>query len=127
MRAPTFAAVVLVVGVVLIGCGGDDDDNGGGGGAEQQGGDITQAAQRLETYLKRNTKNLAGSDVERGQVVTSVTPTNGKLKIFTGLNADVTADDEPAREVCRVARKSGVPEAKGASVVDAGDAELQRC
>jgi hypothetical protein len=63
----------------------------------------------------------------RGQVVSSVTPTDGKLKIFTGLNADVATDDAPAREVCRVARRSGVPKAKGATVVDAGDAELRRC
>jgi hypothetical protein len=61
MRPPSFAAVALVIGVVLIGCGGDDDN--GGGGAEQQSGDITQAAQRLETYLKKNTKDLAGTDV----------------------------------------------------------------
>jgi hypothetical protein len=126
MHAPTFAAVALVAGVALIGCGGDDD-NGGGGGAEQQSGEITEAAQRLETYLKKNTKNLVGFEVERGKVVNSVIPEGDKLKIFTELNADVTAHDETAREVCRVARRSGVPEAKGASVVDGGDALFLRC
>lgn len=32
-----------------------------------------------------------------------------------------------ARKVCRVAKKSGVPEAKGAVVVDGGGVELQHC
>jgi hypothetical protein len=128
MRAPTFVVVALVAGGVLIGCGGDDDDEGGGGGSKQeQSGDLTRAAQRLETYLKENTKDLSGEQAPRGQVVSSVQPTDGKLKVFTRLNAEVTVDDDPAREVCRVVRASGVPEAKGAVVVDAGDALMERC
>ena len=118
--------IALVAGVVLAGCGGDDEE----GGAEQQGGDIAGAAQRLESYLKKNSKDISGDAQKQGerlQVVSSVQPAGGKLKIFTGLNADVTADDEPAQEICSVARKSGVPQAKRASVVDAGDAELARC
>ena len=118
--------IALVAGVVLAGCGGDDD----GEGAEQQNGDIAGAAQRLESYLKENTEDISGDAQKQGerlQVVSSVRPAGGKLKIFTGLNADVTADDEPAQEICSVARKSSVPQAKGASVVDAGDAQLARC
>src|SRR5215218_1003265 len=125
LRALPFAAVALVVGALLIGCGGDDDENGSG--AKQENGDIARAAQRLETYLKSNTKDLSGSQAERGQVVSSVQPTDGKLKVFTGLNADAAVDDDPAREVCRVVRRSGVPEAEGAVVVDAGDALMERC
>ena len=118
--------IALVAGVVLAGCGGEDDE----GGAEQQNGDIARAAQRLETYLKKNTKHISGEAQERGErrpMISSVQPAGGKLKIFSGLNADVTADDEPAREICSVARESGVPQAKGASVVDAGDVALARC
>lgn len=92
LRALPFAAVALVVGALLIGCGGDDDENGSG--AKQENGDIARPAQRLETYLKSNTKDLSGSQAERGQVVSSVQPTDGKLKVFTGLNADATVDDD---------------------------------
>jgi len=52
---------------------------------------------------------------------------NGKLKVITLLNNDAVVDEGPAREVCRLARASDVPEAKGAVVVDAGDAEMRRC
>lgn len=119
--------IALVAGVVLAGCGGDNDEEGG---AKKRNGDIARAAQRLESYLKKNTNDISGDAQQQGerlQVVTSVQPTGGKLKIFTGLNADVTADDEPAQEICSVARRAGVPQAKGASVVDAGDAQLARC
>jgi hypothetical protein len=128
MFAPPFVVVALVAGGLLIGCGGDDDDEGGAGGSKQeQSGDLTRAAQRLETYLKKNTKDLSGQQAPRGQVVRSVEPVEGKLKITALLNEEAVGDEAPAREVCRVARKSGMPEARGAELVDAGDVLIQRC
>ena len=52
---------------------------------------------------------------------------DGKLKVYTLLNADLPTDDAPARQVCRAAKASRIPEATGAMVVDAGDALLSRC
>ena len=52
---------------------------------------------------------------------------NGELKVWTFLNSDIQGEGAKAAEVRRVAKESGVPEAKGAVVVDDGGVELQRC
>jgi len=73
------------------------------------------------------TKDLTGSHGKPGQVISTVQTTGGKLKVFTLLNAEIATDDDPARKVCRLVRASGIPEAEGAVVVDAGDALIRRC
>lgn len=52
---------------------------------------------------------------------------DGKLKIWTLLNGGAVADEKPARQVCRVANESGIPEAKDAVVIDAGAELMERC
>ena len=87
-----------------------------------------RAAQRLETYLRQNAQDLVGSVTTKpGQVVNDVQPADGTLKIYALLNAGVATDKAPAREVCKVASASGVPEARGAVLVDAGDELMRRC
>ena len=118
--------IVLLVasGALLVACG---DDGGPPSGAADPA-PAARAAQRLETYLDRATKDLVGSVTKNpGQVVSDVQPANGKLKIYTLLNSDIDADDVQARAVCRAVRASHIPEAKGALVVDGGDVPLRRC
>ena len=114
-------AVALVAAAIGGGCGGDDDD----GSSDQAS--LQRAAKRLEIYLKANTKDVSGSQAERGKVVSSVVPQDGKLKVWTSLNQGVATDADPARELCRRVRASGVPEAKGALIADAGDVVIVRC
>ncbi|MBD0282324.1 MAG: hypothetical protein ICV69_09050 [Thermoleophilaceae bacterium] len=116
---------------MLVACGDDSDQSSGTDQAKQQTAKEApdaRAAQRLETYLRESTKDLVGSVTPKpGQVVNEVRPADGKLKIYTLLNAEVAVDDAPAREVCRAAKASRIPEAKGAVVVDAGDFLVRRC
>ena len=49
------------------------------------------------------------------------------MKVWTFLNSDLAKEEAKAAKVCRVAKESGVLEAKGAVVVDGGGVELQRC
>ncbi|HYH58453.1 MAG TPA: hypothetical protein VD790_04455 [Thermoleophilaceae bacterium] len=112
-----------------IGCGEDDDDDSSAAGtapaAAQAPGD-SEAAQ-LEAYLKKNTADIKGEGTKRGQVISHVEAVDGGLKIWTLLNGDVAVDDKPARQICGVALESGVPEAEGAPLVDAGGVEMVRC
>jgi hypothetical protein len=122
---------VAAAGIVLVACGDDSDERSGTEQAKQraaQEAPDARAAQRLETYLRQSIKDLVGSVTTKpGQVINDVQPADGKLKIYTLLNADLATDEAPAREVCRAAKASRVPEAKGAVLVDAGDALLRRC
>ena len=78
----------------------------------------SQAAQDLEAYLKKH-------DVARS--VSYVEAADGDLTIWTRLNAGAAPDDKPARQVCRAAIESGIPEAEGAHLLDAGAEEFFRC
>jgi hypothetical protein len=113
----------------LAGCGDDDEDAGGDRATQPAGKEApdTAAAQRLETYLKKNTKHLKAGHTATGEVISFVEASNGELKIWTFLNAELPTEEATASKVCRVAKASGVPEANGALVVDGGDVELQRC
>jgi hypothetical protein len=62
-----------------------------------------------------------------GQVLSHVEAAGSKLKVWTLLNGDAATDDAPAKEVCRAVKASGVPEADGAVLPDAGNALLRRC
>lgn len=130
-RVARTLVLLATAGTVLVACGDDSDQPSGADQSKEQAAQEApeaRAAQRLETYLGRNTKDLVGSVTTKpGQVVNGVQPADGRLKIYTLLNADVATDDNPAREVCRTANASRIPEAKGAVVVDAGDALLRRC
>ena len=97
------------------------------GGSKPRARERPAAAQRLEAYLKQNTKHLKAGHTATGDVISFVEATNGELKIWTFLNADIPSETATAGKVCRVAQASGVPEANGALVVDGGDVELQRC
>ena len=125
MRGACVVAVaVTLAGALLAACGGDGDDQAGTGQAKQQPN--AAAAQRLETYLKKNTKDLKASHGS-GEAISFVEPADGKLKVWTNFNADLPDEERLGVRVCRVAKRSGVPEADGAIVVDAGDVGLQRC
>jgi hypothetical protein len=50
-----------------------------------------RSAQRLETYLRRNTKDVTGS--ASGQGLSHVEAAGSKLKVWTLLNGDVATDD----------------------------------
>jgi hypothetical protein len=118
-RTAPLAAITLV-GLALAGCGGDDDD-------KADGGATPEAAQRVETYLQENTKDLRGSQAEPGKVVSDVQATDGKLKVVTFLNDGVPGDRDVAKKLCDAVKASGVEGADEAAVVDAGDVEIQRC
>ena len=124
-----FAAAAA--GLALVACGDDGDEQSrtdeGRQQAASQGAPDTAAVQRLETYLKKNTKHLKAGHTATGDVISFVEATNGELKIWTFLNADLPSEEATAGKVCRVAQASGVAEANRALVVDGGDVELQRC
>ena len=85
------------------------------------------AARRLEAYLEDNAKRLPSGQAKGGRLLSFVEVSDGRLKIWTFLNSDVQGQRSEAAKVCRVAERSGVPGARRAVVVDAGDVELQRC
>jgi hypothetical protein len=100
-----------LAGVVLVACGDDSDEQSG---TDQTKASTTQeapdprAAQRLETYLEQNTKELVGNpEAPPGQVVNDVQPADGKLTIYALLNAHNPSHKAPAREICRVSNASG--------------------
>jgi len=125
------SVAIGLAGGVLVACGDDSDDQSGtdqtNASATQEAADA-RAAQRLERYLEQNTKELVGNpEAPPGQVVNDVQPADGKLMIYALLNSDIASHKAPAREICRVANASGLPEAKGAVVLDAGGILLLRC
>jgi hypothetical protein len=124
-------AAAAAAGLALVACGDDGDEQSRADEAPQQaasqGPPDTAAAQHLETYLKKNTKHLRARHTATGEVISFVEASNGELKIWTFLNADLPSEEATAGKVCRVAKASRVPEANGALVVDGGDVELQRC
>ena len=120
--------LMAVAGIVLVACGDDADERSGTRQAKQQAAQEApgaRAAERLERYLRQNTKDITGS--APGQVLSHVEAVGKKLKVWTLLNAAVATDAAPAREVCRAVKASGVPEAESAVIVDAGDALIRRC
>ena len=127
------ALAIGLAGVALVACGDDSDEQAradeGQQQASSQGAPAAAVAQRLEAYLKNNAKQLPSGHAKGGQVISFVEVSNGELKIWTFLNSDIAGGTEEAKaaKVCRVAKESGVPEAKGAVVVDGGGVELQRC
>jgi hypothetical protein len=120
-----------LAGVALVACGDDSDEQARTDEGQQQtssqGAPDAAAAQRLKTYLKNNAKQLPAGHAKGGQVISFVEVSNGELKIWTFLNSEIAGEEAKAAKVCRVAKESGVPEAKGAVVVDGGGAELHRC
>ena len=128
MRAACLTAAV-VTGLLLGACGGNDDDQAGTGQAKEPTGQEAPnaaAAERLETYLRKNTKDIntrQGSD----QTISHVEAAGGELKIWTFFNAEIPSEAEKAGKVCRLATESGVSGIKGAVVVDAGNVEIRRC
>ena len=126
-------AAAAVAGLALVACGDDADEEASAAAGQQQtssqGAPDAAAAQRVETYLKDNAKRLPAGQAKGGQVISFVEVSNGELKIWTFLNSDIGGGTEEAKagKVCRVAKKSGVPGAKDAVVVDGGGVELQHC
>jgi hypothetical protein len=124
-------AAVAAAALALVACGDDGDEQSRPDEERQQvasqGAPDTAAAQRLETYLKKNTKQLKARHTATGEVISFVEASNGELKIWTFLNAEIPTERATAPKVCQVAMASGVPEANGALVVDGGDVELERC
>jgi len=121
-----------LAGVGLVACGDDDEQAPADEGQQQtssQGAPDAAAAQRLETYLKDKEKQLPAGQSKGGKVISFVEVSNGELKIWTFLNSDIAGGTEEAKaaKICRVAKKSAVPEAKGAVVVDGGGVKMQRC
>ena len=117
-----------LAGVALVACGDDSDEPGAdqAKAATQEAPDAG-TAKRLETYLKNSAKQLPAGHAKGGMVISFVEVSNGELKVWTFLNSDLAGEESKAAKVCRVAKESGVPEAKGAVVVDGGGVELQRC
>jgi hypothetical protein len=121
-RRAVVTLLVLASTAGGVACGDDDDSESSGAEpteVENTGSANTDAAKDLETYLKKETTGR--------NVISYVESVDGELKIWTLLNAEAAPDEKPAREICRLAIKSGVPEAHGAHLVDAGDAEFFRC
>ena len=119
-----------LAGVALVACGDDGDEQSGVAPPKpstMQEAPDAGTAERLETYLKKNAKQLPSGHAKDGTVISFVEVSNGELKVWTMLNSDVQGEEVKAAKVCRVAKESGVPEAKGAVVVDGGGVELQRC
>jgi hypothetical protein len=119
-----------LAGVALVACGDDGDKQSGVAQAKPsttQEAPDAGTAKRLETYLKSNAKQLPRGHAKDGMVISFVEVSNGELKVWTMLNSDIQGEEAKAAKVCRVAKESGVPEAKGAVVVDGGGVELQRC
>jgi hypothetical protein len=132
MSRSTFIAMAVAVSLAMPGCGGDEDQAATTQRATPrstptQDARLASAAEELDTYLRARTKNLRGYGYKRGQVISLVEPVDGRLKVFTFLNRDVHANRKPAQKVCDLIKQSGVPEAKGALLVDLGDALWQRC
>ncbi|MGH2837606.1 MAG: hypothetical protein ACRDJY_04555 [Thermoleophilaceae bacterium] len=125
-RLPVLLAVSFVV---AAGCGDDDDDSDTPGAAQDQGSASvdSQAAEQLETYLKKHTRKIKGEQTRRGAVISYVEAVDGELNIWTRLNAASVVDEKPARQVCRIAIASDIPEAEGAHLLDAGAEEFTRC
>jgi hypothetical protein len=117
--------------LALVACGDDGDEQSRTDEERRQvasqGAPDTAAAQRLEADLKENTKQLTARHTATGEVISFVEASNGELKVWTFLNADIATERATAPKVCRAAIASGVPEANGALVVDGGGVELQRC
>jgi hypothetical protein len=132
-KAGTGALSAAFAGLALVSCGDDRDEQPRGDEGQQQQQTPSQrapdaaAAERLETYLKNHAKQLPAGNAKGGQVISFVEASNGELKIWAFLNADVQDEEVKAAKVCRVAKESGVPEAQDAVVVDGGGVELQRC
>jgi ABC-type glycerol-3-phosphate transport system substrate-binding protein len=122
-RAMKRVTVLLTVSfLAAAGCGDDDDESSSAGTGTTQEETATaadsQAAQDLETYLKKQ---------KVAKNVSYVEAVDGELKIWTLLNAAAATDDKPARQVCRAAIESGIPAAEGAHLLDAGAEEFFRC
>jgi hypothetical protein len=116
-----------LAGVALVACGDDSEPGVDQAKAATQEAPDARTAERLETYLKNNAKQLPAGHAKGGMVISFVEVSNGELKVWTFLNSDLAEEEAKAAKVCRVAKESGVPEAKGAVVVDGGGVELQRC
>ena len=118
-------------GVALVACGDNSDEQARADERQKQtstqGAPGAAAAQRLETYLEGHAKQLPRGHAKGGLTISFVQVSNGDLKIWTFLNSDIQAEEAKAAKVRRVAKQSGVPEAKRAVVVDGGGVELQRC
>jgi hypothetical protein len=132
MSRSTFIAMTVAVGLAVPGCGDDEDKAATTQRATPQSTPtqdtrLASAAKELDTYLRAHTKNLKASGEKRGQIVSLVEPVDGRLKVWTFVNRDVQANREVAQRVCDLIEQSGVPEAKGALLVDLGDAMWQRC
>jgi len=115
-RVPHGLLVVILAlasaaaGLALVACGDDGDEQSRTGEgrrqAASQGAPDTAAAQRLETYLKKNTKRLKAGHTATGEVISFVEASNGKLKIWTFLNAEIPSEKATAGKVSRVAKAS---------------------
>jgi hypothetical protein len=70
---------------------------------------------------------MTSSHAKPGQLVNLVEPFEGKLKIYLVASAEVASNDKLAGKVCRLVAKSGIAEARGALVVDIGDATMGNC
>ena len=129
--APSVALAIGLAGVALVACGDNSDElaraDEGQKQTSTQGASGAPAAQRLETYLEDHAKQLPRGHAKGGLTISFVEVSDGDLKIWTFLNSDIQAEEAKAAKVCRVAKRSGVPEAKRAVVVDGGGVELQRC
>lgn len=126
------AALALgLTGVALVACGDNSDKQAradeGQKQTSTQGAPGAAAAQRLEKYLEDHAKQLPRGHAKGGLTISFVEVSNGEMKIWTFLNSDIQSEEAKAAKVCRVAKGSGVPEAKRAVVVDGGGVELQRC
>ena len=79
--------------VALVACGDDGDEQSG---VDQAKPSTTQeapdagTAERLETYLKNNAKQLPRGHAKDGMVISFVEVSNGELKVWTMLNQENT-------------------------------------
>ena len=129
MSGAKLLALGLAVGLAVPGCGRDADDGAESKRAPVATADarLASAATELETYLVDHTRNLKDLGSEAGQVIDLVEPVDGRLKVMIFLSAEIAANRKPAQRICNLIKRSGVPEAEGALLVDSGNAPFQPC
>ena len=107
-----------LAGVALVACGDDSDEQSGvdeAKASETQEAPDAGTAERLETYLKNNAKQLPAGHAKGGMVISFVEVSNGELKVWTFLNSDLARKRRKPPRSAGWRRNQGCPRRRARS------------